>query len=348
MSSTNEHTSPSIIRNRSFDEERALFGLAHATIEHVRFAGPADGESALKECRDVTVRDSSFELRYPLWHDDGVVLERVDLAETSRAALWYTRNLRISNSRLLGPKALRECDNVTLVDAQVASEEFGWMCRGITVRGGSLSGDYAFLHARDLRLDDVHFRGKYSFQYVENLVIEGGTFDTKDAFWHAHNVTVSNATLKGEYLGWYSDGLTLVNCHIEGAQPLVHCTNLTLVGCTMVGCDLAFEGSDVQATICGHVDSIRDPRSGRIEVGSVGDVVHDTLSGCGALIVVTGAQPQSDHRTCRCASEICYSGYSSRRYASKSVVTETSAHFSSSARRAFSAPRTTVSASDPR
>lgn len=339
MSNTYEPTSPSIIRNRSFDEERALFGLAHATIKHVRFGGPADGESALKECRDITVRDSSFELRYPLWHDDGVVLERAELAETSRAALWYTRNLRINHSRLLGPKALRECDNVTMVDTQVSSEEFGWMCRGITIRGGSLSGDYAFLHARNLRLDDVHFRGKYSFQYVENLVIEGGTFDTKDAFWHAHNVTVSNATLKGEYLGWYSDGLTLVNCHIEGTQPLVHCTNLTLVGCTMIGCDLAFEGSDVQATICGHVDSIRDPRSGRIEVGSVGDVVHDTLSGCGALIVVTGAPMQSCHTPCRCASESCYSDYSSRRGASKSVVTETSAHFSSSARRALSAPR---------
>jgi hypothetical protein len=290
MTITHEPAGTSSIHDRSFDEERALFGLAHARLERVRFAGPADGESALKECRDLTVSDASFELRYPLWHDDGIVLERVDLAKTSRAALWYTRNLRIDDSRLLGPKALRECDDVTMTDTQIASEEFGWMCRKVTMRGGSLSGDYAFLHARDLQLDDVQFHGKYSFQYVENLVITGGRFDTKDAFWHARNVTVRNATLKGEYLGWYSDGLTLINCRIEGTQPLVHCTRLTLVNCTMVGCDLAFEGSDVRATICGHVDSIRDPRSGCIEVGSVGEIVHDTLVGCGARIVTTGSQ----------------------------------------------------------
>lgn len=304
MPNAYESARPTTVYNTVFDEERALYGLAHATLEHVRFAGPADGESPLKECYGIVVHDSLFELRYPLWHDDGVVLERVKLAETSRAALWYTRNLRVSNSTLMGPKALRECDDIMIANSQITSEEFGWMCRSITVRDSSLTGDYAFLHARDLRLDNVQFRGKYSFQYVENLVIEGGSFDTKDAFWHAHNVTVRNATLKGEYLGWYSDGLTLINCRIEGTQPLVHCTNLTLVNCEMIGCDLAFEGSDVQATVCGHVDSIRDPRSGRIEVGSVGEIVHDTVAGGSAQIVVTGSQracqPSIGSRRCRC------------------------------------------------
>ena len=286
MASTNGIASTTSIYNKTFDEERALYGLCHATLERVRFAGPADGESALKECQSIAVRNSSFDLRYPMWHDDGVELERVELAQTSRAALWYTSNLRVQNSKLLGPKALRECDNVPIHNSEVVSEEFGWMCRKVTLRGGSLCGDYAFLHSSDLRLENVGFRGKYSFQYVENLVIEGGLLDTKDAFWHSHNVTVRNATLKGEYLGWYSDGLTLINCRIEGTQPLVRCTNLTLVDCTMVGCDLAFEGPDARATVCGHVDSIRDPKSGRIEVDSVGQIVHDTIAGCGAQIVV--------------------------------------------------------------
>ncbi|MDO4807600.1 MAG: DUF3737 family protein [Coriobacteriales bacterium] len=286
MTNNNSTVCTTTICNKTFDEERALYGLAHATLEHVRFAGPADGESALKECQSIAVRDSSFELRYPMWHDDGVELERVELAQTTRAALWYTSNLRVSNSKLLGPKALRECDNVAIENSEIVSEEFGWQCRQVTLRGGSLAGDYAFLHSRDLRLENVDFRGKYSFQYVENLVIEGGVLDTKDAFWHSHNVTVRNATLKGEYLGWYSDGLTLINCRIEGTQPLVRCTNLTLVDCTMVDCDLAFEGSDVRATVRGRVDSIRDPKSGHIEVDSVGEIVHDTLMGCGAQIVV--------------------------------------------------------------
>ena len=38
------------INGKTFDEERALYGLHNAEIEDSKFSGPADGESALKEC----------------------------------------------------------------------------------------------------------------------------------------------------------------------------------------------------------------------------------------------------------------------------------------------------------
>ena len=295
--STNERT---VFVNRTFDQERALYGQRGLTLDHVTFAGPADGESAIKECRDVRISNTLFELRYPLWHVDQLEMDTSTMTDSCRAALWYTSNARISQSKLLGIKALRECENVVIDHSTVVSPEFGWMCRNVTLSDTLLEAEYVFMHSRDLTLTNCTLKGKYSFQYVENLVIEGGTFDTKDAFWHARNVTVRNATIKGEYLGWYSDGLTLEHCRIEGTQPFVNCRNLRVIDCEMIGCDLAFEGSDVQATIRGHVDSIRDPRSGRIEVGSVGELVHDTVAGCGATIVVKQTAQQTDRRPCAC------------------------------------------------
>ena len=115
--------------------------------------------------------------------------------------------------------------------------------------------------------------GKYSFQYVENASIVDSVFDTKDAFWHSKNVTVTDCELRGEYLGWYSEGLTLVNCHISGTQPLCYCKNLKLINCTTEGCDLAFEYSDIDATIEGHVLSVKNPRSGRIVADTIGEIV---------------------------------------------------------------------------
>ena len=41
----------------------------------------------------------------------------------------------------------------------------------------------------------------------------------------------------------------------------------------MEGTDLAFEYSDVEATINGHVDSVKNPRSGHITADSVGEVI---------------------------------------------------------------------------
>ena len=97
--------------------------------------------------------------------------------------------------------------------------------------------------------------------------------DTKDAFWHSKNVTVTDCELNGEYLGWYSEGLTLVNCHITGTQPLCYCKGLKLINCTTEGCDLAFEYSEVDAEIDGHILSVKNPASGRICADSIGEVI---------------------------------------------------------------------------
>ena len=39
-----------IIENKRFDEERALYGSREILVKDCAFDGPADGESAFKEC----------------------------------------------------------------------------------------------------------------------------------------------------------------------------------------------------------------------------------------------------------------------------------------------------------
>ncbi len=261
---TQESTGRTTISHATLDEERALYGLKDAWVEDITFAGPADGESALKECRDVDVARCQFDLRYPLWHTQGFSLSDSRLSESCRAALWYASDGRIERTQLHGIKAVRECDRIEMDDCDVRSSEFGWKCRELFVSNSTVEAEYPFLDSSDVRFVDSTLVGKYSFQYVENLVVERSVLDTKDAFWHARNVHVRDSVIRGEYLGWYSDGLTLERCTIEGTQPLCYAKNLTLIDCKMVGCDLAFEKSDVNATIIGAIDSIKDPASGTI------------------------------------------------------------------------------------
>lgn len=261
--------------NQQFDEERALYHLQHGDVKHCAFDGPADGESALKEARDIRVLDTRFSLRYPLWHTHGFEMHRVDMDEKTRAAIWYAQDGVIADSSLGGIKALRECRRIRMDQCQIVSQEFGWKSEDITVLDSTIESEYLFLDSRRIRLSNVKMKGKYSFQYIDGLEIEDSQLDTKDAFWHSRNVTVRNSTLKGEYLAWYSDGLTLVNCTIIGTQPLCYCTNLRLINCTMVDCDLAFEYSDVNAEIRGHILSVKNPHSGRIVADSVGEIIRD-------------------------------------------------------------------------
>lgn len=54
------------IENQTFDRERALYGERNLHLKRCTFDGPADGESALKECCGIQVEDCLCNLRYPL------------------------------------------------------------------------------------------------------------------------------------------------------------------------------------------------------------------------------------------------------------------------------------------
>lgn len=96
------------IMNQTFDEERAMYGSKDVEVLDCRFDGPADGESAFKECSDIAVRDCFFNLRYPFWHDKGLKITGSEMTDACRAALWYTEDAEITDTKLHGIKALRE------------------------------------------------------------------------------------------------------------------------------------------------------------------------------------------------------------------------------------------------
>ena len=182
----------------TLDEERALYGITHATVKNCLFDGPADGESALKEASDITVENCDFRLRYPFWHVRGGRVVNSTLADTCRAAIWYAADMTIESTTLGGIKALRECDRMTLAGCEIDSAEFGWLCRGVEVTDCRMKGEYPFFMTRGLRMNRVELKGKYSFQYVEDCTVSDSYLDTKDAFWLAKKVTVTDSTLKGE------------------------------------------------------------------------------------------------------------------------------------------------------
>lgn len=264
-----------LIENRQYDEERALYHLQNSDVKHCIFAGPADGESVLKEARNVGIEECSFSLRYPLWHVSGFSLRCSTMDEKTRAAIWYAENGVIEDCTLGGIKAVRECKDIRLRNCQIESLEFGWKSEGILMEDTFVNSEYLFFDSNNVKLNRVNMKGKYSFQYMQNLEIADSNLDTKDAFWHSKNVTVHNSTIKGEYLGWYSEGLTLINCKIIGTQPLCYCKNLRLIDCTMEETDLSFEYSDVEAEIKGHILSVKNPKAGTITADSVGQVIWE-------------------------------------------------------------------------
>lgn len=264
-----------VIENQSFDSERALYGQRDIYVYECAFDGPADGESAFKEGGNIKAEKCFFNLRYPFWHDDKVNITACEMTQLCRAALWYSRDITITDTKIHGIKALRECENMEICDCDIISPEFGWSVNNITMKNSHAESEYFMMRSTDIHFENVDFKGKYSFQYIKNAVFENCRFDTKDAFWHAEIVVVKNSVVKGEYLAWYCKNVTFENCSIIGTQPLCYCKDLRLINCTMENTDLAFEKSEVTAKITTPVISIKNPYRGKICVPAVDEIIMD-------------------------------------------------------------------------
>lgn len=264
-----------IIINQTFDQERTFYGAKNIHLMDCRFDGPADGESAFKEAENIITQRTFFNLRYPFWHTHGIKICGSNMTELCRAALWYSDHIEITNTKMDGIKALRECEKVTIKECKIYSPEFGWSTSNATMSDCEVESEYFMMRSEDLQFNNVKLTGKYSFQYINSGVFDYCEFHTKDSFWHAKNVVVRNSVIHGEYLGWYSENLTFENCKIIGTQPLCYCKDLKLIDCEMLDADLAFERSDVHASLSTPLISIKNPRSGRISVPAVTDVIRD-------------------------------------------------------------------------
>lgn len=54
------------------------------------------------------------------------------MTELCRAALWYSDRIEITDTKMYGIKALRECSDVVIDRCDIVSPEFGWSVKNIT------------------------------------------------------------------------------------------------------------------------------------------------------------------------------------------------------------------------
>lgn len=266
------------IKDKEFGGERPLFGSRNLRLENVTIHA---GESALKCCDNIEADKCTFEGKYPFWHVDGFKISNCLFTPGARAALWYSRNLLMTDTQVDAPKMFREMDGITLRNVNIPdAEETLWHCDNVDIESCKVeNADYLFMHSSNIRIKRWTQHGNYSFQYCKNVEIHDAEIHSKDAFWGTENVTVYDSQLDGEYLGWHSRRLTLVRCHISGTQSLCYCRDLTLIDCTFdADCDLAFEDSEVNAKLLSPVTSIKNPARGKIVAPKIGETIINEFS----------------------------------------------------------------------
>lgn len=254
-----------------FTGERALFAAEDTELIRCTFA---DGESPLKESRNIRLLDSMFKWKYPLWYSRHIEMRGCTLFEMARAGIWYTEDISVSDTVIEAPKNFRRSRRITLknVDFPNAAETL-WNCRDIVGEDVRAKGDYFAMNCENVRFDRLVLTGNYSFDGAKNVEIRNSRLLSKDAFWNSENVTVYNSFVSGEYLGWNAKNLTLIDCTVESLQGMCYIEHLVMKNCRLLNTTLAFEYSTADAELSGRVDSVFNPAGGKIVADEIGEIL---------------------------------------------------------------------------
>ena len=262
------------IEQQMLTGERALFAGRDLSLRNCIFA---DGESPLKESKNIALTGCMFKWKYPLWYCDGVTAKDCTWFDMARAGVWYSDHVTVEDCAIEAPKNFRRCRNLTLRNVSIPNAaETLWSCRDVTLDHVTAKGEYFAQNSCDMTVSGLTLYGNYSFDGAENVTIHSSRLLSKDAFWNSRNVTVYDSLIFGEYLGWNAHNLTLINCTVESLQGMCYVNGLVMKNCRLLNTTLAFEYSTVQAELVGRVDSVKNPSGGRIRADEIGELILES------------------------------------------------------------------------
>lgn len=256
-----------------FTGERALFQSDGLELSYCTFA---DGESPLKESKNLVIHDSLFQWKYPLWYCQNVTVEDSVWFEMARAGVWYTDHISVKNSTIEAPKNFRRCSNLVLENVNMpnASETL-WNCNQVSMKHVTAKGDYFGMGCTNVEIEDFTLVGNYSFDGAKSITLRNAKLLSKDAFWNCEDITVYDSFISGEYFGWNSKNVTLIGCTVESEQGMCYMDHIVMKNCKLLNTNLAFEYSTVDAEIDSSVISVKNPYSGRIRAKEIGKIIFD-------------------------------------------------------------------------
>ena len=182
----------------------------------------------------------------------------------------------MTNCVIDAPKTFRCSSGIKLQSVRFTdAQETMWKCSDIELTGVHVKGDYFGFGASDVVANYLDVDGNYLFDGGRNITVRNSKLISKDAFWNCEDVVVENCVIVGEYLGWNSKNVTFIGCTIESNQGMCYMENVTLRDCKLVNTDLCFEYCTVDAEVNSHIDSVKNPISGRIVAESIGEIIHE-------------------------------------------------------------------------
>ena len=153
--------SSGIISDRILSGERALFQARELVIDRCIFE---NGESPLKEGRNLRLNQVSFKWKYPLWYCRNITVSDSAFFEMGRAGIWYTDDITMTDCLYEAPKGFRKVRRGRIANVRFPNaQETLWNCEDMELENVTARGDYFAMNLSRARISGLDLVGNYGF-----------------------------------------------------------------------------------------------------------------------------------------------------------------------------------------
>lgn len=154
--------------------------------------------------------------RAALWYCENVKIDGLEMFGIK--ALRECKNVLIKDSKIDSPEFGWSVDGIQMKNSSVKSEYFMMRSRDLDFEKVQLNGKYSFQYIKNSRFENCDFDTKDAFWHAKNIVVKDSVIKGEYLAWYSENATFINCKISGTQPFCYCKKLRLINCSMEGTD----------------------------------------------------------------------------------------------------------------------------------
>ncbi|MBP5357918.1 MAG: DUF3737 family protein [Treponema sp.] len=146
-----------------------------------------NGIKALRECEDITLRNSTAKSEEFIWKCRNMNIENLTVEE-SEYPFFEVDTARISGLKLKGKYSFQYCRNIEITDSVLDTKDAFWHTKDLTVKDSVIKGEYLGWYSENLTLINCRISGTQPLCYCSNLVLKNCTMENCDLSFERSSV----------------------------------------------------------------------------------------------------------------------------------------------------------------
>jgi len=153
-----------------------------------------NGIKALRECENITLKNSSVNSPEFLWKCRGLTVDNLTI-EKSEYPFFEVSDAKITRLTMTGKYSFQYDTDIEISDSKLYTKDAFWHTKNVTVRDSLIQGEYLGWYSENLTLINCHISGTQPLCYCKKLTLINCTMENCDLAFERSDV---NAEVKGK------------------------------------------------------------------------------------------------------------------------------------------------------